>query len=161
MVLMLMTSHFAVKKFYSVSAYKLGPQGICHRAAPAHHVAHYLLCATCSCSLCCWGLRGLRLLVTQRAREMGIRLGLGASRNGLLRLVVMQAARLIGLGGILGAGSALLLRKLLAGLLVGVTPHDAICFSLAWALMTVVAPLASAIPAAAARTDLISVLHSE
>jgi ABC-type lipoprotein release transport system permease subunit len=47
-------------------------------------------------------------------------------------------------------------------MLVGVTPHDAVSFSLAWALMTAVALLASTIPAAqAARTDLVSVLHSE
>lgn len=100
--------------------------------------------------------------VTQRAHEMGIRLALGSTRGGVLRLVVTQAARLIGLGGILGLGTALALSKLLASLLVGVTPHDPISFSLAWVLMTAVALLASAIPASqAAHTDLISVLHSE
>jgi ABC-type antimicrobial peptide transport system permease subunit len=100
--------------------------------------------------------------VTQRAQEMGISLALGASRPGLLRLVVMQAARLIFAGGILGLGAALALSKLLASMLVGVTPHDAVSFSLAWALMTVVALRASTIPAAqAARTDLVSALHSE
>jgi predicted permease len=100
--------------------------------------------------------------VTQREHEMGIRLALGSSRNGVLRLVVMQAAWLIGLGGILGLGAALGLSRLLASLLVGVTPHDPASFSLAWALMTVVALLASTIPASqAARTDLITVLHSD
>jgi putative ABC transport system permease protein len=91
--------------------------------------------------------------VSQRAQEMGIRLALGASRGGLLRFVVMQAARLITMGGILGVGAALVLSKLLAGMLVGVTSHDAVSFSLAWALMTLVALLASTIPAVqAART---------
>lgn len=100
--------------------------------------------------------------VTQRAHEMGIRLALGSTRGGVLRLVVMQAARLIVLGGILGLGAALALSRLLASLLVGVTPHDPVSFSLAWALMTIVALLASTIPASqAARTDSISVLHSE
>ena len=100
--------------------------------------------------------------VTQRAQEMGIRLALGASRPGLLRLVVMQAARLIFVGGVLGIGAALALSKLLASMLVGVTAHDAVSFSLAWGLMTAVALIASTIPAAqAARTDLVSVLHSE
>ena len=97
--------------------------------------------------------------VTQR---MGIRLALVASLRGLLGLIVMQAARLIALGGILGVITALLLSKLLASMLVGVKPHDAISFSLAWILMTAVALLASTIPAShAARTDLVSVLHSE
>jgi ABC-type antimicrobial peptide transport system permease subunit len=100
--------------------------------------------------------------VNQRRHEMGIRLALGASRNGLLRLVVMQAARLIVLGGALGAGAALLLSRLLASLLVGVKPHDPMSFWTAWALMTIVALIASSLPAAdAARTDLLSVLHSE
>jgi predicted permease len=100
--------------------------------------------------------------VNQRSHEMGIRLALGASRNGLLRLIVMQAARLIVLGGALGAGAALLLSRLLASLLVGVKPHDPVSFWAAWALMTIVALIASSLPAAdAARTDLLSVLHSE
>ena len=69
--------------------------------------------------------------VTQRAHEMGIRLALGASRSGLLRLVMMQAARMIVLGGILGVVAALALSRVLASLLVGITPHDAVSFSLA------------------------------
>src|SRR6201996_5139375 len=100
--------------------------------------------------------------VSQRTQEMGIRLALGASRGGLLGLIVAQAARLIALGGILGIVTAFSLSKLLAGMLVGVQPHDALSFSLAWILMTVVALVASTIPAShAAHTDLISVLHSE
>jgi putative ABC transport system permease protein len=100
--------------------------------------------------------------VTQRAHEMGIRLALGSSRMDLLRLVVTEAARLIALGGVLGLAAALLLTKLLASMLVGITPHDPISFSIAWALMTTVALLASAIPASqAARTNLIAVLHSD
>ena len=100
--------------------------------------------------------------VSQRRHELGIRLALGSPRNGLLRLIVMQAARLIVAGSVLGAGAALLLSRLLASLLVGVYPHDAVSFWLAWALMTIVALIASTLPAAdAARTDLLSVLHSE
>jgi ABC-type lipoprotein release transport system permease subunit len=80
----------------------------------------------------------------------------------VLRLIVMQAARLIALGGILGLSAAFALSKLLTSLLVGVTPHDPASFTLAWVLMTLVALLASTIPAAqAARTNLVSVLHSE
>jgi ABC-type antimicrobial peptide transport system permease subunit len=100
--------------------------------------------------------------VTQRTQEMGIRLALGASRNGLLRLIVTQAAQLIFLGGTLGIGSALLLSRLLANVLVGVTPHDTLSFSLAWALVTIIALFASIVPAVgAARTDLLSVLRQE
>jgi hypothetical protein len=56
--------------------------------------------------------------------------------------------------------TALIFRVL--GKLVGIRAHDALSFSLAWILMTLVALVASTIPASqAARTDLISVLHSE
>jgi putative ABC transport system permease protein len=100
--------------------------------------------------------------VSQRTQEMGIRLALGASRRRLLALIVAQAARLIAIGGILGLGGAFLLSRLLTSMLVGVKPHDAVSFSLAWLLMTAVALLASMIPAShAARTDLVSVLHAE
>jgi ABC-type antimicrobial peptide transport system permease subunit len=100
--------------------------------------------------------------VSQRTQEMGIRLALGASRRGLLGLIVAQAARLIVIGGVLGIAAAFVLSKLLASMLVGVQPHDALSFSLAWILMTVIALLASTLPAShAARTDLVSVLRSE
>jgi ABC-type antimicrobial peptide transport system permease subunit len=100
--------------------------------------------------------------VSQRTREKGIRLALGASRGGLLRLVIAQAAGLISIGSTFGIGAALLLSQMLASALVGVTPHDTLSFSSAWVLMTLVALLASSIPAAdTARTDLVSVLRSE
>jgi predicted permease len=100
--------------------------------------------------------------VSQRTQEMGIRLALGASRGGLLRLITRQAARLIVLGGALGVISALLLNRFLASALVGVTPHDTLSLSLAWALMTFIALVACLIPAAhAARTDLQAVLRRE
>ena len=100
--------------------------------------------------------------VSQRRQEMGIRLALGSSRGRLLRLVVLQAAQLILTGGVLGVIAAFLSARLLAGMLSGVSPHDLLSFSLAWALMTLTALLASILPARnAARTNLISVLHSE
>ena len=100
--------------------------------------------------------------VSQRTQEMGIRLALGASRAQVVRLVSMQALRLILAGSALGVGAACLLSKCLSSMLVGVTGRDPVSLSAAWALMTVIALLASMIPAAqAARTDLISVLHSE
>jgi predicted permease len=100
--------------------------------------------------------------VTQRTQEMGIRLALGASRRGVLGLIVAQAARLIAVGGILGIAGAFLLSRLLTSMLVGIKPHDALSFSLAWILMTAVALLASTIPAShAARTNIVSVLRSE
>ncbi len=100
--------------------------------------------------------------VNQRRLEMGIRLALGSSRPELLRLIVMQAMRLILAGGVIGIAGAWFLDRLLAGTLVGVKVHDPVTLSLAWALMTLIALLGSSLPAMnAARTDLVSVLHSE
>ncbi|HEX3660668.1 MAG TPA: ABC transporter permease [Acidobacteriaceae bacterium] len=100
--------------------------------------------------------------VSQRRQEMGIRLALGASRGRVVRLIVVQAARLIVAGGALGMGAALLLSRLLANMLVGVSAHDAVSFLAACGLMMAIAIVASAIPAAAAgHTDLIAALRAE
>lgn len=100
--------------------------------------------------------------VSQRKQEMGIRLALGSSRGRLVSLVVLQAARLILIGGVSGVIAAFLSARLLASMLNGVSPHDPLSFSMAWALMTLTALSASVLPASnAARTNLISVLHSE
>jgi putative ABC transport system permease protein len=100
--------------------------------------------------------------VSQRRQEMGIRLALGSSRRGLVRLIVTQATRLILAGGIVGIAGAWFLDRFLASMLVGVKAHDPLSFSLAWGLMTLIALMGGSIPAMnAARTDIISVLHSE
>ncbi len=100
--------------------------------------------------------------VSQRRQEMAIRLALGSSRPELLRLIVSQAMRLILAGGVVGIAGAWFLDRLLASMLVGVKAHDPVSLSLAWALMTLIALVGSCVPARnAARTNVISVLHSE
>ncbi len=100
--------------------------------------------------------------VSQRSQEMGIRLALGSSRNGVLQIILKQAAWLIVVGGAIGVGAALVSSRLLASLLVGVTPHDCVTLTTAWMLMTGIALLASSVPAIqASRTDLVSVLRCE
>jgi predicted permease len=100
--------------------------------------------------------------VSQRRKEMAIRLALGSSRSELLRLTVSQAMRLILAGGVIGIAGAWFLDRILASMLVGVKVHDPVSLSLAWALMTLIALVGSCVPARnAARTNVISVLHSE
>ena len=100
--------------------------------------------------------------VTQRVHEIAIRLALGAARATVLRMVVMDAARLLIAGSIAGLAAAYFLSRVLASSLVGISPHDAVSFGVAWVLMTLVGLGASLVPAAhAARTDLNAVLHSE
>jgi predicted permease len=100
--------------------------------------------------------------VSQRRKEMAIRLALGSSRPELLRLTISQAMRLILAGGVIGIAAAWFLDRLLASMLVGVKVHDPVSLSFAWALMTLIALVGSYVPARnAACTNVISVLDSE
>lgn len=63
-------------------------------------------------------------LVSQRTREIGIRLALGAARLDILRLVVGSGTRLIGVGIAIGVALAFALQRLMAALLFGVTAAD-------------------------------------
>ncbi len=92
--------------------------------------------------------------VSQRRREVGIRLALGASPGRIVRLVVGQGLGLAGAGAAAGLGGAFLLTRLLSGLLFGVTPRDPAAFAGTTVLLTGITLLACWIPARrAARVD--------
>ncbi len=94
------------------------------------------------------GLYGvMSYLVSQRIREFGIRLAVGASRRAVLRLVLGHAAKLVGIGIGLGLIGATLLARSIASLLFGVTPFDASTLASVSLLLACVALLASYIPA--------------
>ena len=85
--------------------------------------------------------------VTERTREIGIRMALGAQRNQVLRMVVAQGMW-IGLCGLTaGLFTAFGLTRLMASLLYGVTPDDPATFAAAGIALSVTALLASGIPA--------------
>lgn len=94
------------------------------------------------------GLYGvMNYSVTQRTREFGIRMAVGATRGAVLRAVLARAAKLVGMGICFGIIGALILTRLIASLLFGVTPFDASVFVSVPVLLTVVAFLASYLPA--------------
>jgi len=98
--------------------------------------------------------------VAQGARELGLRMALGANALKLLRLVLSRGLRLTAGGILFGIGAALVLTKLLAQLLYNVSPHDPLVFASALAVMTVTAVSASLLPAwRASRTDPARVLR--
>jgi ABC-type antimicrobial peptide transport system permease subunit len=100
-------------------------------------------------------------MVSQRTREIGIRLALGAGGGDILRLVVGNGARLITLGIVIGIGAAFALQRLVASLLFGVTAADA-ASAIAIAVLAVVALLACYLPAArATRVDPLNALRYE
>jgi predicted permease len=94
------------------------------------------------------GLYGvISYLVGQRTQELGIRLALGAQRSDVLRLVLNYGMKLA-LGGIaLGIVAALLLTRLLAKMLYGVSATDPATFGFITLVLTVVAVLACFVPA--------------
>lgn len=101
-------------------------------------------------------------VVSQRTREMGIRLALGASRSNLIRLVLSEAAAIINIGGLLGLAAALLSGHVISSMLVGIGEHDPITIAGAFAAMTICALSAAIVPGIrAARTDLLSVLRED
>jgi ABC-type antimicrobial peptide transport system permease subunit len=86
-------------------------------------------------------------LVTQRTREMGIRLALGATPASLQRLVVRQGAVVAVIGTVIGLVAAFALTRVLASVLYGVSATDPVTFIVVAAMLIGVALAASLIPA--------------
>jgi len=100
--------------------------------------------------------------VTQRTREIGIRLALGARPNDALLLVVRQGARLALVGIAAGLAGSLVMTRFLSALLFGVTPTDPLTFAAVSAVLLGVALAACAVPARrAARVEPIVALRYE
>jgi putative ABC transport system permease protein len=100
--------------------------------------------------------------VSQRTREMGIRLALGAGQPAVLRLVLSQGARLTVLGLVAGLAAAAGLTRVMVGMLYGVSPLDPLTFVLVGAILGLVAVFASYFPARrATQVDPVIALRAE
>jgi len=85
--------------------------------------------------------------VTQRTREMGVRMALGASEKRILRLVLGEGGRLAILGAALGIAGSLAATRLIRSLLFETVPNDPLTFVITPLLLASVAMLATYIPA--------------
>jgi len=104
----------------------------------------------------------LSYTVSQRRREIGIRLALGAQRENVLGMVLESGARMALAGVAIGVVVALALTRLMSSLLFGVSAHDPLTYSLVALLLFVVALAACWIPARrATRVDPMVALRYE
>jgi len=100
--------------------------------------------------------------VSKRTHEVGIRMALGAGRRDVLRLFMGQGMRLVLLGLVIGLGGALVLTRLMASLLFGVSTTDVATFVVVALVLTVVGVLACYLPARrATRVDPLVALRYE
>jgi putative ABC transport system permease protein len=94
------------------------------------------------------GLAGvISFLVTQRTREIGIRMALGAQTSSVLRMVLKQGMTLAGAGLLLGVVGALIVTRVLQTYLFGVTRTDALTFATVALVLGGAAALATYLPA--------------
>jgi macrolide transport system ATP-binding/permease protein len=107
------------------------------------------------------GLYGvMSYTVSQRSRELGLRMALGASTSNLLGLVLSHGLALTAGGAVLGAAAALSLTRLMGNLLYNVSPRDPLAFGSAFVVMAIAALAACFLPAwRAARTDPVRALR--
>jgi putative ABC transport system permease protein len=101
-------------------------------------------------------------LVSQRTREVGLRMALGAQTDDVLKLILGQGMKLVIVGTVLGLAGALALGRLIASLLFGVSATDAATLALVTAVVAIVGMLACYLPARrAAKIDPMAALRNE
>jgi predicted permease len=104
----------------------------------------------------------LAYAVTQRTREMGIRIAMGSKASDLFRMVVGQGARVVALGLLVGFAGTLALVRLIRSLLYGVAASDPLVVSMVAGLLAITGLAACLIPARrATRIDPVAALTSE
>jgi putative ABC transport system permease protein len=100
--------------------------------------------------------------VTQRRREIGIRMALGAQPAGIKRMFVLHGLVLAGIGAVIGLAAAIGLTRLMKSLLFGISALDPVTFGGVAAILIVAAVLASYFPARrATAVDPVEALRAE
>ena len=100
--------------------------------------------------------------ISQRTREIGIRLALGARGPTLTRMVVLEGLKLATLGALCGLGAAFALSRLMAALLFGVGTADPATFVLVAVTLLSAATIASYLPARrVTKVDPVEALRAE
>jgi putative ABC transport system permease protein len=132
-------------------------------AQPRLRTIIFVALASLALLLAAVGLSGVvAYSVSQRTREIGIRIALGASAQDVVRMVLSNATRLSVAGVVLGVVSAYGTTRILSSMVYGVTTHDPWSFAGACAVLLGIAFIASYAPARrAARVDPVISLKAE
>ena len=134
-------------------------------SAQAAQPRFYAVCASIfgamALLLAAFGLYGvLSYTVSQRRREIGVRMALGAGRDQVVRLVVGQGGALVAAGIVLGLLAAVAATRIVESVLFGVAPADPLTFAAVTAVLLGVGFFACWLPARrAARIDPMDVLR--
>jgi len=100
--------------------------------------------------------------VTQRTREIGVRVALGAEPGTIIRLILSSGARMVMVGSLVGLAAALALSGVLKSLLYGIGPRDPLTFLAAPVVLATVALMAAYLPARrASRVSPMEALRTE
>jgi putative ABC transport system permease protein len=135
-------------------------QSIAWRATPMRLLTGFALVGLLLAGIGVYGV--LAYYVSQRTRELGVRVALGASKRALIGLVLRQSAVPLVLGIALGIAGSIASGRLLAELLYEVKPGDPTVMITIVALLTLVALASSWLPARrAARVDPLVALREE
>lgn len=111
-------------------------------------IALFLIFAAFALVMASMGIYGVvSFWVSQRRREIGIRMALGAKRKDVIRMVSSQGARLIVVGCLAGFAAAFVIARLLSSVVVGITTTDPWTFAVTGVGLSAVALVANYIPA--------------
>jgi predicted permease len=121
------------------------------------------IAAAMALSLGVVGIYGvMAYVISQRTREIGIRLALGAQPAALKRMFMLDGLALVAVGVAAGLAAAVALTRLMSSLLFGVSPLDATTYVAALGVLLAAAALASYVPARRAATvDPVETLRAE
>jgi putative ABC transport system permease protein len=132
-------------------------------AQPRFRMLLLVLFAIAATLIATCGIYGLMAYaVTQRRREIGVRMALGAERRDVLRLVLSRALRIVAAGVIVGLMGAFGVTRVLQTFLFDVTPTDPIAFTIVTLLLIAIGMTAAWLPARrATRIDPVAALRAE
>jgi putative ABC transport system permease protein len=109
------------------------------------------------------GIHGvISYIVSQRTREIGIRLALGAARRDVVAVVMRQGMTMVAAGLVAGLAGALAITRVMRSLLFGVSPTDPLVFTAIVVLLAGTAAAATYVPARrASRLDPLTMLRTD